>query len=458
MDITLLVQHQKDFFKSQKTKEIAYRKASLKRLQEELMKREKDITNALYADFRKTEFESIATETMIVHNEIDRAIRKLNSWAKPRSVMPSLLNFPSSTKIYNEPYGTVLIISPWNYPFLIALSPLIGAVAAGNTAVLKPSELSVHTGNVISEIISAVFDPAHVCVVEGDADLAEKLLQERWDYIFFTGSIGVGKIVAKAAAVNLTPVTLELGGKSPCIIDKSANIKLAAKRIAWGKFINGGQTCIAPDYILIHDSVKDEFVARLEYEITCSYGNDPSQSNDYPRIINQHNFNRLKKMLLNEKILFGGATDEQSLFISPTLIDNPGPESEVMKGEIFGPVLPILNFTDETGIEKLMSAYEKPLAFYVFSNNRKFTKRLIKRNSFGGGTVNDTTVHFAAHKLPFGGVGFSGMGAYHGRYSFSTFSHKKGVVKRYNWLDIPVRYPPYNGKLKWVKFLMKWFG
>ena len=372
--------------------------------------------------------------------------------------MPVLLNFPSGDKIYNEPYGTVLIISPWNYPFQLALSPLIGAVAAGNTVVLKPSELTPHTGKVIFEIISSVFDKNHVCVVEGDASVAEKLLQECWDYIFFTGSVAIGKIVAKAAADNLTPVTLELGGKNPCIIDKTANIKLAAKRIVWGKFINGGQTCIAPDYILIHYSVKDDFIVHLKNEITHAYGNNPFQSNDYPRIINQRNFNRLKKMIINEKLLMGGETDEQGLYISPTLIDNPGLDSEVMKGEIFGPILPILDFTDETEIEKIILTYEKPLALYVFSDNRSFVRRMIEKYSFGGGTINDTTVHFADHHLPFGGVGHSGIGAYHGRYSFDTFSHKKGITRRYNWLDIPVRYAPYNGKLKLLKFFMKWLG
>jgi aldehyde dehydrogenase (NAD+) len=458
MDITLIVQHQKDFFKSQKTKDVAYRKASLKHLREELMKREKDITNALHFDFRKPEFESVATETMIVIKELDRVLRKLNSWAKPRSVTPVLLNFPSSSKIYNEPYGTILIVSPWNYPFQLALSPLIGAVAAGNTVVLKPSELTPHIGKVISEIISSVFDKNHVCVVEGDASVSGKLLQECWDYIFFTGSVAIGKIVAKAAADNLTPVTLELGGKNPCIIDKTTNIKLAAKRIVWGKFINGGQTCIAPDYILIHYSVKDDFIVHLKTEITHAYGNNPFQSNDYPRIINQRNFNRLKKMIINEKLLMGGETDEQALYISPTLIDNPGLDSEVMKGEIFGPILPILDFTDESDVEKIISAYEKPLALYVFSNSRKFTTRMIRKHSFGGGTINDTTVHFANHRLPFGGVGFSGIGSYHGKYSFDTFSHKKGITRRYNWLDIPVRYAPYDGKLKLLKFFMKWFG
>jgi aldehyde dehydrogenase (NAD+) len=335
---------------------------------------------------------------------------------------------------------------------------LIGAVAAGNTVVLKPSELAPHTGKVISELILSAFDKSHVCVVEGDAGVAEELLQEYWDYIFFTGSTVVGKIVAMAAAVNLTPVTLELGGKNPCIIDETANLKLASRRIAWGKFINGGQTCIAPDYILIHSNVKEKFIGYLKDEIIRAYGENPFQSADYPRIINPRNFNRLKKILGDGKLLMGGETDEQNLYISPTLLDNPGLNSEIMKGEIFGPILPVLTYTDESEIEKLISVYGKPLAFYVFSGNRKFAARMIRTYSFGGGTLNDTIVHFANHHLPFGGVGFSGIGSYHGKYSFDTFSHRKGITRRYNWLDIPVRYPPYHGKLKMLKFLMKWFG
>ena len=263
MDIPTIVQQQKNFFRSQQTKDLEFRKASLRRLREEITKREKEIINALWNDFRKPEFESVISETAIVINELDLVLKNLFSWAKPQSVKPVLLTFPSSNRIYKEPYGTVLIISPWNYPFQLALSPLIGAVAAGNTVVLKPSELTPHTGKVITDIVSNVFDTSHVCVCEGDASVAEKLLQECWDYIFFTGSVGIGKIVAKAAADNLTPVTLELGGKNPCIIDKTANIKLAAKRIAWGKFINGGQTCIAPDYILVHKSVKRRFYSSL---------------------------------------------------------------------------------------------------------------------------------------------------------------------------------------------------
>jgi len=458
MDIPAIVQQQKDFFKSQKTKDLDYRKISLIRLREEIMKREKEIIKALYEDFRKPEFESIMSETAIVINEINLVLKRMSSWAKLRSVRPVLLTFPSSSKIYKEPFGTVLIIAPWNYPFQLVFSPLIGAVAAGNTVVVKPSELTPHTSKVITGIISDAFDKHHVCVAEGDAGVAEKLLQERWDYIFFTGSAGIGKIVAKAAAENLTPTTLELGGKNPCIIDQTANIKLAARRIVWGKFINCGQTCIAPDYILVHKSVKDDFVFHCKNEIVHAYGNDPQQSADYPRIINERNFDRLQKMIRNEKVLIGGETNRDDLYISPTLIDSPELDSEVMKGEIFGPVLPVISFNDEKEVEKIMCAYEKPLALYVFSKNKPFTKRMIGKQSFGGGTINDTAVHFANHRLPFGGVGFSGVGAYHGRYSFDTFSHRKGITKSYNWLDIPVRYAPYHGKLKLLRVFMKWFG
>jgi aldehyde dehydrogenase (NAD+) len=458
MDINTIVRQQKNFFESQQTKNLEFRKASLKRLRNEIANREKEIIKALYDDFRKPEFESVLSETTIVIHELDRAVKNLYSWARPEFVAPVLLTFPSKSRIHKEPYGTVLIISPWNYPFQLVFSPLIGTVAAGNTVVVKPSEHAPNTSKVIAGIISAVFDKNHVCVVEGDAIVAEKLLEERWDYIFFTGSVGIGKIVAKSAAENLTPYTLELGGKNPCIVDQSAIIQLAAKRIIWGKFINGGQTCIAPDYILVHESVKDDFVTKLKNEITKAYGENPRQSADYPRIINQRNFDSLQKMILNEKILSGGMTDKEDLYISPTMIDNPGLDSEVMKGEIFGPILPIISYNDEKEVEMIISSFEKPLAFYVFSNRKDFVKRMIGRQSFGGGTVNDTAVHFANHRLPFGGVGFSGVGSYHGRHSFDTFSHKKGITTRYNWLDIPVRYAPYKGKLGLLKFFMKWFG
>jgi aldehyde dehydrogenase (NAD+) len=334
----------------------------------------------------------------------------------------------------------------------------VGAIAAGNTVVLKPSELTPNTSKITKEIIEAVFDKNHVSVIEGGVDTSTNLLEQRWDYIFFTGSVQVGKIVAKAAAQFLTPVTLELGGKNPCIIDETANIKLAAKRIVWGKFINGGQTCIAPDYILIHASVKDKFTTCFQAEVTKAYGENPETSKDYPRIVNQRNFDRLTIMLKNQKILIGGLTNREDNYIAPTLIDEPSLDSEIMKGEIFGPISPVISYNNKEDLHKIISNYEKPLALYVFTGKNSFAKKMIAKYSFGGGTINDTTVHFANHNLPFGGVGESGIGGYHGKQTFDLFSHKKGIVKRYNWLDIPVRYAPYNGKLNILKTFMKYFS
>jgi aldehyde dehydrogenase (NAD+) len=458
MEVSALIQTQKEFFSSQKTKEIAFRKECLIRLRDELLKREKDIAKAMYDDFRKPEFETVMTETGIVQSELKLAIRKLRSWSKPYAVRPVLVNFPATCRVYKEPYGTVLIITPWNYPFQLVFSPLIGAIAAGNTVVIKPSEHSVHTSRIVSEIIAAVFDPGHVTVIEGEVAVAARLLRERWDYIFFTGSITVGKIVAKAAAEHLTPTTLELGGKNPCIVDETANIPLAARRTIWGKFINCGQTCIAPDYILVHKSVRELFITQCKKEITRLYGTDIQQSPDYGRIINLHNFEVLIRSITGEKVLFGGKTDAKDLYIEPTLLDNPDRGSYVMKHEIFGPLLPVISYDTEQDIYNYIESYEKPLAFYVFSNHTKFIRRLIQNHAFGGGTVNDTLVHFVNQKLPFGGVGYSGVGAYHGKHSFDTFTDEKGITTRYNWLDIPIRYAPYRGKLKVLKFFMRWFS
>ncbi len=458
MNIPNILQHHKKFFSTQKTKDISFRKLALQKLLQELQKREKEITDALYLDFKKSEFEAVLTETAIVISELKLTLKKMNSWAKPKHITPTVLNFPSSSKIYREPYGTVLIIAPWNYPFQLALAPLIGAVAAGNTVVLKPSELTPNTSKIIHKIITTVFEKNHVAIIEGGVSVSQELLAQYWDYIFFTGSVHVGKIIAKAAAENLTPVTLELGGKNPCIIDETANLKLAAKRIVWGKFINAGQTCIAPDYLLIHTSVKEKFVSFFKQEIAHAYGENPQESNDYPRIVNQRNFDRLATMLSNETFLVGGKTDKNDLYISPTLIDQPHLDSEVMKGEIFGPISPIISYIDVSEIDKIISKYNKPLALYVFTTNNTFAKKIIKKHTFGGGTINDTTVHFANNRLPFGGVGESGIGSYHGKQTFDLFSHKKGIVKRYNWLDIPLRYAPYNGKLKTLKTFMKYFS
>ena len=367
MNIPNLIHEQKVYFKNQETKDFLIIKKKLQKLRSEIKKREIDISDALYKDFKKSEFESYVTEIGIILAELDLAIKKIKLWRKPETVLPALLNFPSWSKIYKEPYGTVLIIAPWNYPFQLAISPLIGAVAAGNTAVLKPSELTPNTSTIISEIIENVFDENHVCVIEGDASVSQELLEQRWDYIFFTGSVGVGKIVAKAAANYITPTTLELGGKSPCIIDDTVNLALAARRLVWGKFINGGQTCIAPDYILIAKKCKDEFTKYFEQEIENFYGKDPQESADYPRIINNKNFKRLQLMLKDEDILIGGKTDEKSLYISPTLINEPSLDSEVMKDEIFGPILPVLTYTTENEIDQIISRFEKPLSFYVFT-------------------------------------------------------------------------------------------
>lgn len=436
--------------------DIKYRKACLNKLYNCIKKYEDAIISALHSDFKKPELESVLTETNIVYNELKTTINNLNSWAKPKKVWPSLLNFPSSDFIYSEPYGNVLIIAPWNYPFQLAICPLIGAVAAGNKVTLKPSELSPHTSALISKIITEVFDKNHVEVVEGGIEVSEKLLTKRWDYIFFTGSVAVGKLIAKIAAENLTPVTLELGGKNPCIVDETANLRLAAKRIVWGKMMNAGQTCVAPDYLLVHHTIKKQLVNFLNLEIQNAFGENPEMSNDFARIINHKNWLRQISLLENQKILSGGQSNENSFYVAPTLIDEPNFDCKLMQEEIFGPLLPIISYHSQLDIKNCIAKFEKPLSFYLFSKNKEFTNLVIKNYSFGGGCINDTVVHFGNHRLPFGGVGHSGMGAYHGKYSFDTFSHKKSVVKKANWLDIPLRYAPYKNKLRLLKKIINW--
>ncbi len=435
---------------------IPFRKEVLTKLLNAIIIHENEIIDALYYDFKKPAFETVVTETSYVISDLKDTIKNLKSWSKPKRVFPTLLNFPSKDYIYKEPYGKVLIISPWNYPFQLALCPLISAFAAGNQVVLKPSELTPKTSEIMAKIISKVFDSKDVKVMEGGVEVAQQLLTERWDYIFFTGSIAVGKIVAKAAAENLTPVTLELGGKNPCIIDETANLKLAAKRIVWGKFINAGQTCIAPDYILIQKNMKSHFVDYVKEEITKAYGENPSISLDFARIINSKNWQRLVNKIDPKKVIFGGQTDLENCYIAPTLIEETSLESEIMRDEIFGPILPILTYENHKDIDVVISNYEKPLALYIFSENRNFSKQMIQNYSFGGGCVNDTMVHFTNKKLPFGGVGHSGIGAYHGILSFDTFSHKKSIVKKSNLLDLPMRYAPYKDKLATIKKILNW--
>ena len=435
---------------------INFRKETLIKLLNAVIVHENEIIQALHDDFKKPAFEAVLTETSYVIVEIKDTIKNLKNWAKPKKIFPSLLNFPSKDYIYKEPYGKVLILAPWNYPFQLALCPLIAAVAAGNQVVLKPSELTPKTSEIIVKIIHKVFDKNHVEVIEGGVEVSQKLLSERWDYIFFTGSVAVGKIVAKAAAENLTPITLELGGKNPCIIDETANLKLAAKRIAWGKFVNAGQTCIAPDYILIQKNMKTHFVNFLKEEITKAYGENPTESPDFARIINAKNWQRLVNMIEPGKVIFGGQSHAKDCYIAPTLVEENSLETPIMEGEIFGPILPILTYENESDIDSVIAKHEKPLALYVFSENPSFHKQIIQNHSFGGGCINDTMIHFANKRLPFGGVGHSGMGAYHGILGFDTFSHQKSIVKKANWLDLSLRYAPYKDKLPIIKKILKW--
>ncbi|MES2514245.1 MAG: aldehyde dehydrogenase [Bacteroidota bacterium] len=432
------------------------RKRSLQKLLSNVSKYEDQIVKALFDDFKKPAFEAVATETSYIISDLKDTIKNIHSLSKPKKVSAGLLNFPSSDYIYYQPYGKVLIIAPWNYPFQLAICPLVAAVAAGNSVVLKPSELTPHTSAIIAKIIAETFDKDHVSVELGDADKSKELLSKRWDYIFFTGSVPVGKEVAKAAAVNLTPVTLELGGKSPCIVDQTAKIGLTAKRIIWGKFINAGQTCIAPDYILVHASAKQKLIDALKYEITNAYGTNIQSSPDFARIINLKNWERLTGYLSSQNILFGGASDKTTLFIEPTLIDQPDLKSDLMQNEIFGPVLPIISYQNDVELNSIIQSYEKPLSLYVFTERMEFADKIISELSFGGGCVNDTLMHIANKNLPFGGVGHSGMGAYHGKTSFETFSHQKSISKKATWLDVPLRYAPYKDKVTVLRKLLNW--
>ncbi len=450
-----LYQKQKVFFDSQITLPNAFRIKKLKALQKELGKREKDIYKALKNDLSKSGFESMASETVLVEKEIAKMIKMLPLWNRPHRAKSSLINFPSKDYIVPEPYGKTLIISPWNYPFQLSVTPLVGAVAAGNTVVLKPSEFAPHTASIIHSIIEAVFDEEHVAVIEGDASTATTLLKKQWDYIMFTGSTVVGKIVAKAAAEYLTPTTLELGGKSPCIVDETAPVSITAKRLVWGKFLNCGQTCIAPDYLLVHENIKDKLIQELILHIEKSFGKNQQDSTDYGRIVHQKHFNKLKKSLQNQKLVYGGQMDEKKLFFGPTLIENPPLESELMQEEIFGPILPITGYKEEEDIHNILEKRERPLAFYVFSKRKKFINKLFRRYSFGGGVANDSIIQFANDNLPFGGVGHSGIGAYHGKYSFKNFTHEKPIIKRSFWFDLPGRYAPYPKSLSLLKFLLK---
>lgn len=443
------------FFKDFKTQDVKIRIQHLKKLKRVLEEREESLYEALYQDLKKPVFESFTSEFLMVQKELDLHIKNIKEWAAPKRVSGSLINFPSQDYILSEPYGTVLLISPWNYPFQLAMIPFIGAIAAGNTAVIKSSESAPHTAQIIEEIISEVFPPEWAIVIQGDMKVGAALLKTQWDYIFYTGSTAVGKIVAKAAAEFLTPTTLELGGKSPCIVDGTAPIQKTARRIVWGKFLNCGQTCIAPDYVLVQKEYKKALVAAMIQEIEKAFGKNAKNSKDYGRIIHQKHFEKLEKDLDKQKLLFGGEKDKDELYFGPTLVEEPAIDSSLLVDEIFGPILPVLSYTTESDIDSILTKLKNPLAFYLFSTNRRFINTMIQRYSFGGGVINDAIIHFTNDKLPFGGIGNSGMGAYHGKHSFEVFTHAKPVVKRSFWFDLPQRYAPYPKSLKALKFLLK---
>ena len=454
-EIKQILADQKKFFQSGRTKDFEFRLQNLARLKDAIVQNEASIFKALNADLSKSTYESYLSEVGVVLNEIRLARGKLKSWARPRRVRTPFVLWVGSSRIYYEPYGTALIIAPWNYPFQLAIAPLIGSIAAGNCSVLKPSEYAPHTAAILSQIIGSHFDNSYLAVIEGEAQVGEALLREHFDYIFFTGSVSVGKMVMAAAARHLTPVTLELGGKSPCIVDQDANIDQASRRIVFGKFINAGQTCIAPDYLLVHASNTQRLREHIEKYVQRFYGNNPRKSPDYARIINRRHFDRLVALLDGSRILFGGQNDPEDLYIAPTLIEDPGWEHPIMREEIFGPILPLLAFDDLAEVVNLLNSRPKPLALYVFSNRPQNCQRVIQTVSFGGGCINDTVVHFANSHLPFGGVGNSGMGNYHGKASFEAFSRQKGILKKSFAYEPPLRYPPYKNKLAILRKILR---
>lgn len=439
-NISKKYEKQKKFFNSGTSKSIQYRINSLKKLKKNISLNENEIINALKSDLGKSETETFFSEIALIYIEINLALKNVKRWSKKRKVSSSLINFLSSDYIIPEPYGVTLNISPWNYPFQLSISPLIGAVAAGNTVILKPSEFSSKTSEIIKKIIENTFEKGHVDVILGGPEIGSKLLDFNWDYIFFTGSTNIGKIVAQKAAINLTPTTLELGGKNPCIVDETANLKVASKRIVFGKFLNCGQTCIAPDFILVHESVKKDFTEKIIERIRKIYNEDVENSENYSRIINKKHFSRLMKLLEEDKIIYGGKNNPNSNFIEPTLIDGSNFNSPLMKEEIFGPILPVVSYSNKDELKKILDNYKDPLAFYIFSNDKKFSNELIKRYSFGGAAVNDTISQIVNHRLPFGGIRNSGLGSYHGKQSFKTFSFYKPYIVKSNIFDLNAKY------------------
>lgn len=447
----------RQYFNSGATKSYAFRKEQLKKFKQSILNHEEEIYAALFTDLKKSKEEAYATELGLLLAEINVTLKNLRQWMQPKSTGTDLVNLPSSSKVYRDPLGVVLIIAPWNYPLQLLLIPFVGAIAGGNTVLLKPSELAPATAVIIEKIITESFSPEYVKVVQGDgaAVVPGMMNTFRFDHVFYTGSIPVGKIIYQLAAKDLVPVTLELGGKSPAIVEADADLAAAAKRIVLGKFINVGQTCIAPDYVLVHTSVKEKLVEKLKAMIQKFYGPDSSLSYDYGKIINERRFDKLVSYLSQGNILYGGQSDKNKLFIAPTLMDDVSLDTPLMTEEIFGPVLPIKAFNSSEEAMSIVQLNANPLAFYLFTSGKKKEQEWISKVCFGGGCVNNADWHFTNHHLPFGGVGNSGMGAYHGRFTFETFTRLKAVMKTPTWFDPGIKYPPFKGKLKLFKWVIR---
>lgn len=456
MDIKTLVEIQRQYFMTFETKDIQKRISTIKSIRCWILNHEEEIIQALKDDLHKDKTESYMCEIGLVITEINYQLKHIKKWAKNKKVWTPLAQFYSDSYESYEPYGVTLVMSPWNYPFMLSLEPAIGAIAAGNTVIIKPSAYAPHVSAVIKKMIDESCDERYVAVVEGGRKENTELLEQRFDYIFFTGSVEVGKLVMEKASRYLTPVTLELGGKSPCIVDDAYSLKLAAKRIAFGKFLNAGQTCVAPDYLLIRDSLKEQFIIYMKETIDEFFGSYPLENKQFVKIINLKHFQRLCHLLENQDIVIGGNYCEETLSIAPTVIDHVDGDNVLMQEEIFGPILPILTYHDLDEAIRFINQREKPLAFYIFSHHKETQQKLLKSCSFGGGCINDTIIHLATSELGFGGVGHSGMGAYHGKKSFETFSHTRSIVKKATWIDLPFRYYPYNSfKEKMIRMFEK---
>lgn len=454
MEIQELAAQQRTYFNTGATRTAAFRRQALERLRAALLEHEEELNAALLADLNKAPAESYFTETGMVLEELRFQLKHFEKWVRPRRVITPPAQFPSRGELLPEPYGCVLIMAPWNYPVQLCLIPLVGAIAAGNCAVVKPSAYAPASSAAIAKLLGEIFPPEFVAVVEGGRAENQALLEQKFDYIFFTGSPAVGREVMAAGAKNLTPVTLELGGKSPVIVDSTADIPLAARRIAFGKVLNAGQTCVAPDYLLLHRSVKDAFVR--EYRRALEEFFPGGDYEELPCIVNDKHFRRASCLLAEQRVLIGGETDATRRFIAPTLLDETDPAAPVMQEEIFAPILPMLCWQEREEVVRFVQSRPKPLALYLFTRDREMERAIFDQCSFGGGCLNDTIVHLACSGLPFGGVGNSGMGSYHGKQSFDTFTHYRSVLKKANWLDLPMRYHPYSGeKLRWIKRFLK---